>query len=682
MRSQKARQILLRSTVWAFFAVVLMILLPGETPAATKKLKSYEKFGKELSKMIDSNPVAVTAGVQSVNPYATKRLIIKVKNKKVRIKKYGAKQVISGPDNIYIMQFASISAAKKAEKQIRRTKGVVYVEPDRIVSVDSKKSDGLSLGSIGWGTQYTGLADFSKYVGTQTNRSIKVAVIDTGVSSHKLLKERLIPGKDMVSWKAGMRDTAGHGTHVAGIIADSTPGANVQIMPIRIGETGDDLSNSEIGAGINYAVELGAKVLNLSFGEYDRALYVEDQINLAVKKGCVVVVSAGNDEVDINKNEYCPAYMTNVITVGAIKSNGKRCGFSGYGKSLDVMAPGEGIESTSLNNRTKVEKGTSQATPYVTALAALYKLLYPNESPSAIKKRITSTVKDAGAKGWDKYYGYGIIQAPTQYTKISMNATSIAIGVGEQKSLDYTASNKYLSSEGAIWKSSNAGIVSVNKEGVITGKKLGKAKVSVTVYGKSVSCTVTVNGLSEKNRALKNYAEALADKKMLHDTVYHEGSYFALIYLDDNDIPELVVGDGNTIDLLGVNGKLLDAYHLFGVGRAEGGDALSCIYYPRKGLFCIKKPYRMNWNTNGWILDTEYGFSYLPKNGVECNEYALSRTDRKYSDGNAKTFYYRNDEMIEQNTYQTLLAKDTGKTLPVEVTFVKNTSANRKQYLA
>ena len=224
---------------------------------------------------------------------------------------------------------------------------------------------------------------------TTTGEGAVVAVIDTGVDAgHADLQGRLVPGYDFVDKDDTPQDGNEHGTHVTGIIAananngigvDSVaPGARV--MPIRVLDDNGEGNDSDVAAGIDYAVAHHADVINLSLGgtALEAVMPSADfqaSIQRAVDAGIVVVAAAGNDSLPICEQ---PAIQGSILCVGAVDRRGIRSFFSS-GDDASVMAPGgsalpgddEDIISTVPGSQYAFIAGTSQATPHVAGIAAL-----------------------------------------------------------------------------------------------------------------------------------------------------------------------------------------------------------------------------------------------------------------------------------------------------------------------
>ncbi|MGO3109328.1 MAG: S8 family peptidase [Sphingobacterium sp.] len=210
---------------------------------------------------------------------------------------------------------------------------------------------------------------------------------------------------------------AEHGTHVAGIIGAKRENGlgvngianNVRLMGVRLVPDGDE-RDKDVANGIRYAVDNGAKVINMSFGKgyaYNKQV-VDEAIKYAQEKDVLLVHAAGNDSEnnDVTQN-YPMKYLTdslgaitgevdNWITVGATSSglnDELLASFSNYGyKSVDVFAPGVKINSTMPESNYKEQDGTSMASPVVAGLAALIRSYYPELTAKEVKDIIMKSV--------------------------------------------------------------------------------------------------------------------------------------------------------------------------------------------------------------------------------------------------------------------------------------------------
>lgn len=250
------------------------------------------------------------------------------------------------------------------------------------------------------------------------NKSIKVAVIDTGIyASHPDLSGQLLPGYNM-SDSMSQPYPEDHGTHVAGIIAAKKNNGiggyginpNAKILPIDVFSRDVGATDYAIAEAILYAVKNGAKVINMSLGSNVPSPLIEDAIKVAIQKKVTVVAAAGNDGSDILSY---PAAIEGVISVGSTNKDKQLSYYSSYGSSVDVVAPGEDIYSTLYDYERKTSfrnmSGTSMASPVVAGVASLLLSKYPTLSPEQVEYILEHTATDLGAKGFDQKYANGLV---------------------------------------------------------------------------------------------------------------------------------------------------------------------------------------------------------------------------------------------------------------------------------
>lgn len=200
-----------------------------------------------------------------------------------------------------------------------------------------------------------------------------------------------------------------HGTFVSGLIAavrNNGIGINgvadsVAIMGIRAVPDGDEY-DKDIALAIRYAVDNGAKLINMSFGKYfsPNSQWVNDAINYAGKKGVLIFHAAGNEGKNIDSIAFYPTALIkktkraeNLIRIGASTPSGDAASISNYGTSnVDVFAPGVKIRSTGLDNGYQTADGTSLATPITTGVAALLWSYYPQLSAKQVKMILLASV--------------------------------------------------------------------------------------------------------------------------------------------------------------------------------------------------------------------------------------------------------------------------------------------------
>ena len=261
--------------------------------------------------------------------------------------------------------------------------------------------------------------------------AVTIAVIDTGLDlNHPEFTDKVVDGYNILNPGTTPQDDNGHGTHVAGIIAARTNNGrgvagmtwNNKLMPIK-GIGGDGSGSSfDIARGIIWATDHGARVINMSVGNYQSSNVLHDAIKYAFSKDVVMVAASGNDHTS---QPSFPAAYPEVMSVAAVDWNRKQAPFSNFGSNVDVAAPGVDIPSTYIPGEYAALSGTSMACPHVSGLAGLIRSLNPSLSNGQVMKIIRTSARDAGPTGWDHDYGYGIIDVPRALT-LATSATSPA----------------------------------------------------------------------------------------------------------------------------------------------------------------------------------------------------------------------------------------------------------------
>jgi serine protease len=256
---------------------------------------------------------------------------------------------------------------------------------------------------------------------------ITVAVIDTGIAPvDDLDPKRIVAGWNFVSKKADATDDNGHGTHVAGTIAQSTGNGKgvagmaplARLMPIKVLSAGGSGNTHDIAMGIRWAVDHGATVLNLSLGGGGRSLSMESAVDYAHRKGAIVICAAGNSG---SRGVSYPAAYSNSMAVAAVGPQGKPAPYTSYGPQVAIAAPGgdksQGEEAGVLQETLSEDdphayayrwfQGTSMATPHVAGAAALVGSLGIS-SPDAVRRVLEASASRGGDK---EHYGAGLLDA-------------------------------------------------------------------------------------------------------------------------------------------------------------------------------------------------------------------------------------------------------------------------------
>ncbi|MCY1142555.1 type VII secretion-associated serine protease mycosin [Actinoplanes sp. Pm04-4] len=250
---------------------------------------------------------------------------------------------------------------------------------------------------------------------------VTVAVIDSGVDSdHPDLQGQVLTGLDLVDDKGdGDTDLVGHGTTVSGIIAgrnDDTSGVvgiapKAKILPVRVLDEDNRYGDALIVAqGVRWAVDHGAKVINLSLGGNGSSAALAAALDYAFAKDVVVVACTGNTSASSSSGVWYPAREPGVIAVAGMERDGTTL-WSGSitGKETVVTAPATQLVGANAGGDYWKVQGTSFAAPMVSATAALIRSRWPDMPAGEVINRIIRTAKDKGAAGRDPLFGFGLV---------------------------------------------------------------------------------------------------------------------------------------------------------------------------------------------------------------------------------------------------------------------------------
>ncbi len=247
--------------------------------------------------------------------------------------------------------------------------------------------------------------------------AIPIAIIDSGVDpDHPDLMGKLLPGYNFVSGNTDTHDVLGHGTAVAGsagALSNNSVGVagvawNNPIMPLVVLNSSNSASYSNIASAITYAVNNGAKVINISIAGSSSSYTLQNAVNYAWDNGVLVFASAANNNTSAR---FYPAACTNAVAVAATDSADRKASFSNYGDWINLTAPGVSILTTSNGGGYGYWSGTSFSSPVTAGLAALIWSANPQLSHQQIVEILQSTTDDLGATGFDNTFGHGRINA-------------------------------------------------------------------------------------------------------------------------------------------------------------------------------------------------------------------------------------------------------------------------------
>lgn len=347
--------------------------------------------------------------------------------------------------NTFLVRIAEAADVVEAAQALSALKDVEMAEPNRWREASVMPNDPHVAEQ--WGLARINMPAAWRI--TTGSPSVIVGVVDTGVDlDHPELSALVLAGQDLVDlagtspppgthyegdWSGRdgePQDEVGHGTHVAGTIAcvgnNAIGVAGVtwcsSILPVKVLTRVVDNappnrvhgvgSAVDIAAGIRWAVDHGARVLNLSLGGYNDSFVERDAIAYAVSRGVVVVAAMGND--DSTDTSY-PAGYPGVIAVGATDQADQRAPFSNRGPHISVAAPGVGVLSTAWNDTYASMSGTSMACPHVAGVAALLLALRPELTADEVRSFILEAARPLREGAADPVpndqFGAGLVDA-------------------------------------------------------------------------------------------------------------------------------------------------------------------------------------------------------------------------------------------------------------------------------
>lgn len=294
--------------------------------------------------------------------------------------------------------------------------GQIYI-PD----LELKGKSGCDINALeGWGA----FEDWKIETGNAGTEVI-IAILDTGVAGdHVDIKNNMLSGYNFVDENSNAYDDNGHGTFVASIAAAETNNGfgiagvcpYAKIMPVKVIRADGYGSYLVIAAGIKYAADHGAKIINLSVGGKNPSFILEDACKYAYEKGCLIVVAAGN----YNTTVFFPAaYDDYCLAIAATDASDQWAYYSNPGPQIDVAAPGTYLWGASFNpaspsdlNEYTIESGTSVAAPIVAGAAGLLLMQKPFLTNAQVMDLLRYTAVDVNGdtyKDADQYIGYGRI---------------------------------------------------------------------------------------------------------------------------------------------------------------------------------------------------------------------------------------------------------------------------------
>lgn len=486
----------------------------------------------------------------------------------------GASDAVISRDGRFVLQFSSEKNLLSCLEKLNKNPDIIYAERDRPIYTEALE---LTEEYLSWGVEAIEADVYSQKIApTVSDRSVTVAIVDSGCEDIDFIKDKLVPGYDFFeNDNNAYEDTSpkSHGTALASIVADCTRDIPVKIMPVRVlGSEEGTLLN--IINGIIYAVDNGADVINLSLCAI---LYncnaLEDAVDYAEGKGVTMVVCAGNSESDTK--DFCPSHCENVLTVSSVNEDLVFSEiFSNFGNEVDLAAPGEAVSCYNAMGERITLNGTSLSTAFVSAAAAMFILDNPDCNTRQVRNTLTSNAQDLGAAGKDIYYGWGVLKLgnipkstkiPVDSIRFPQNSYELFIGDtleiipslspdnATDKSFTLSADNSNVSIDGNIVTAVSAGVTALT----VTSSNGMQDTSTVTITEKAPDVITTLKIKNNFGEKIINYGDIL---RLTAETTNQPDNTYVWWYVDG-----IKSGKGNTFEIspesgsVEVTAKLVDA---------------------------------------------------------------------------------------------------------------------------
>lgn len=298
------------------------------------------------------------------------------------------------------------------ESALRRSGLFSSVERDHLAEIAEAPNDPYYPAQ--WGLPRSGVP---AAWGLSSGAGVTVAVVDTGVdASHPDLQGQVLIGYDFLNDDADPSDDNGHGTRMSGIIGavrDNAEGGSgvapaATILSVKALDAQGYGPYSAVANGIVYAVDHGARVVNLSLVGTAPSSILQAAVDYAAAQDVVVVAAAGNYGTDVPGY---PAASTGAVAIAAVSDGDAHPSFSNYGAWISVAAPGVDVLTTTLDAGYSASSGTSPAAAFASGVFALLRAANPALSRGEAISRVQNGAVDLGTAGWDPYFGWGRVDA-------------------------------------------------------------------------------------------------------------------------------------------------------------------------------------------------------------------------------------------------------------------------------
>ncbi len=441
---------------------------------------------------------------------ATKQIIAKISDESIlendpTIVKYD--RVLNG---YYIIEYRTASEAATGYKELKDNDQAKNVILNQTLEVSATS---VSSENLAWGVNTMKLNEYASDLSSKNN-IVTVAVLDTGIrADHEAFTENSLKDRlsmdlayDFYNNDESPDDDYGHGTMVAGVIAESTPN-NVKIIPIKVG--GGD-NGSVPATSFVYGLDRVAgkvDIINMSFGweqkdvSADFMAGVDDVMNQVKELGTISVAAAGNEKAStIDYPAAAPAVIS-ATSVGQANTFSTR--FSNHGSRADFAAPGESLILPDFNgtNTYVSANGTSFSSPFVAAAIANILVENPSYTQEQVYDYLKLNAEDLGEAGWDEYYGWGSLSFHVnRYADLTIS--------------NIVVPNDWVNEDVEISLNASSSAYNINKGVLGSGNVLTTptAWTDITTPAKTLSETITISENGTYTVWLKNSNNETASK--------------------------------------------------------------------------------------------------------------------------------------------------------------------------
>jgi len=513
--------------------------LSAQRAAPLIRQSEAEALGLDVEVLPDDGAIIITA------PYQTRRLLVKT-TRGALADTFGAETVLPLPGNRFALQYATEVAAREACLRLEGDPAVVYAEPDGVIYASATLEAQADEPPVGWGTTRIGARAFWPELPANAP-AVTVAVLDTGIDdAHPFFAGRIAGARwNFIAGNGSPADDNGHGTHVSGIVKDATP-ANVMIMPLKVLNTEGKGADSLALEAVRYAVDHGAKVINMSLGGTENASHGwTEAIEYASGRGAVLVAAAGNEG---RQADTYPAALPGVIAVAASTSADAIDTYSNYGAFIDIGAPGSNIVSAYPGGKFIPLSGTSMAAPHVSAAAALLFSYDASIKPQQVLPYLQATSRPWSGTRRNGLRGAGIVNiTPRSFQALQPQEITLEEGGGAAVINAYSCPPDF--SRTVTFTSNAPAIAAVSPGGGVQGLLPGRATVTLAGPGVSATVPITVKSIDRIEVVSSTVGQEMAQPLRASATIdvyFTDGSVRRGVTLDEKAMTGYVQGKQGT----------------------------------------------------------------------------------------------------------------------------------------